>query len=85
MSEAPKERKVGDQEALHHATEDTFTKLSAFLVGELQVAAEDYYLLEKMNLATSKKYSEMAYTAEQLTVFMKELREKCWSIYFFII
>jgi biogenesis of lysosome-related organelles complex 1 subunit 2 len=71
------EKQPNDDKDLDKVTEDMFAKLTAFLLGELQTTTEDYQLLEKMNAATAQKYSDMANTAQQLTTFMSELREKC--------
>merc|ERR1712137_654171 len=64
------------KEELQNATQEMFERMTAYLMGELNSTSEDYQLLEKMNSLTAQKYFDMANTAEQLTVFMKELREK---------
>ena len=66
-----------DNQMLREASADTFEKISAYLLGELKSATEDYVLLEQMNALTGHKYGEMAGNAESLTAFMKQLREKC--------
>lgn len=62
---------------LRDCSKDMFDKISNLLVGELRAATEDYVLLEQMNAVTTQKYAEMAGTAESLTEFMTQLRDKC--------
>ena len=73
---------MDNTEKLRKSTEATFEKVTAYLLGELNSCTEDYVLLEKMNEVTAKKYAEMAGNAENLTLFMKQLKEKCTLVLF---
>ena len=64
-------------EELKEMTETMFTKLSAYLMGELMSNSEDYRLLEQMNNAAMGKYHEMADTSNNLVNFMVDLQNKC--------
>eukprot|EP00027_Filamoeba_sp_ATCC50430_P000036 CAMPEP_0168550440 /NCGR_PEP_ID=MMETSP0413-20121227/5641_1 /TAXON_ID=136452 /ORGANISM="Filamoeba nolandi, Strain NC-AS-23-1" /LENGTH=138 /DNA_ID=CAMNT_0008580901 /DNA_START=23 /DNA_END=435 /DNA_ORIENTATION=+ len=62
--------------ALLEASRVMFTNLSDYLQSELQVAAEDFKLLENMNNVTLEKYVEMTNTAQSLSTFMEDLQKK---------
>lgn len=53
-----------------------FSKLSEYLQGDLAVTAEDYRLLEQMNIVTKDKYGEMTRSAKQVAASLYQLNEK---------
>ncbi|XP_022087468.1 biogenesis of lysosome-related organelles complex 1 subunit 2-like isoform X1 [Acanthaster planci] len=57
-------------------TRDMFTKMTAYIRGDLAATAEDYKLLEDMNRLTSKKYEDMKQMAVAIERDMKNLDEK---------
>ena len=62
---------------LRDVTQEMFERISAVLLHELSSNTEDYVLLERMNAVTTEKYSKMSLSAENLTTFMSQLKEKC--------
>merc|ERR1712110_825269 len=64
---------------LHDVTQEMFERISAVLLHELSAGTEDYVLLERMNAITTEKYSKMSLSAENLTTFMSQLKEKYQS------
>ena len=66
---------------LHAATDEgtgtcDVTKLSAYVAGEAELTAEDYRLLQTMNITAADKYSEMAGYAAGLVAFADQLNGK---------
>ncbi|XP_068937396.1 biogenesis of lysosome-related organelles complex 1 subunit 2-like [Petaurus breviceps papuanus] len=55
--------------------QDTFSKMTTYLMGELTVSSEDYKLLENMNKLTSLKYLEMKDTAVSISRNLKDLSQ----------
>ena len=68
------------QETLNDLGKDMFEKVTAYFHGELDVAAEDYAVLEKMNRATATKYVEMKTTGSNIAKALNELNEKYAAI-----
>ncbi|XP_041485678.1 biogenesis of lysosome-related organelles complex 1 subunit 2-like [Lytechinus variegatus] len=61
-------------------TRDMFQKMIAYLQGDLSATAEDYKLLEQMNLVTAKKYGDMKNIALQIGDSMTGLQSKYQSL-----
>ncbi|XP_027450081.1 biogenesis of lysosome-related organelles complex 1 subunit 2 [Zalophus californianus] len=55
---------------------DMFSKMAAYLTGELTATSEDYKLLENMNKLTSLKYLEMKDIAINISRNLKDLNQK---------
>lgn len=68
------------QETLDDLSKDMFDKVTAYFHGELDVAAEDYVVLERMNRATTTKYVEMKTTGSNIAKALNELNEKYAAI-----
>ena len=64
------------QQQLHTATAEMLTKLSSYVAGEVELTAEDYRLLQTMNITAADKYSEMAGYAAGLVAFADQLNGK---------
>merc|ERR1712137_386709 len=64
---------------LRDVTQEMFERISAVLLHELSSNTEDYVLLERMNAVTTEKYSKMSLSAENLTTFMSQLKERYQS------
>ena len=65
------------QRAVHAATADLLAKLAAYAEGEAELSAEDYRLLQAMNLGCAGRYGEMAASAEGLVAFADRLQGQC--------
>ena len=76
---APQETVYNNQQ-LEEITQKMFSSLSDYLQSELNITNEDYILLEKLNNATTEKYSNMTKMAETLVNYMINLQQKCTSI-----
>ncbi|XP_071954446.1 biogenesis of lysosome-related organelles complex 1 subunit 2-like isoform X2 [Antedon mediterranea] len=72
-SDALEETKEPDLKELSH---DMFAKAAIYLRGDLAATADDYKLLEKMNIATSKKYSQMKDFGVDIHRALSDLNEK---------
>ena len=66
--------------SLDDLSRDMFDKVAAYFHGELEIAAEDYAVLEKMNRATTAKYVDMKTTGANIAKALNELNEKYASI-----
>ena len=77
IQEGMAEHKLTNNLEVMEGAEDTFKKISNYLLGELNLSTQDYKLLEEMNMVTAQKYSGMADNGAQLVQFMKDLRDKC--------
>ena len=51
--------------AVHAATADLLGKLARYAEGEAELSAEDYRLLQAMNLGCAGRYGEMAASAAE--------------------
>ena len=65
------------QRAVHAATADLLGKLARYAEGEAELSAEDYRLLQAMNLGCAGRYGEMAASAEGLVAFADRLQGQC--------
>ena len=63
--------------AVHAATADLLGKLARYAEGEAELSAEDYRLLQAMNLGCAGRYGEMAASAEGLVAFADRLQGQC--------
>ena len=63
--------------AVHAATADLLAKLARYAEGEAELSAEDYRLLQAMNLGCAGRYGEMAASAEGLVAFADRLQGQC--------
>ncbi len=63
--------------AVHVATADLLGKLARYAEGEAELSAEDYRLLQAMNLGCAGRYGEMAASAEGLVAFADRLQGQC--------
>ena len=61
---------------LDDLSRDMFDKVAAYFHGELEAAAEDYAVLEKMNRVTTGKYVDMKTTGANIAKALNELNEK---------
>lgn len=78
--ETAQEVKAEENADIAELTRDMFQKMTAYLQGDLSVTAEDYKLLEQMNLVTSKKYADMRNIALQIGDSMTGLQNKYQSL-----
>ena len=65
---------------LDDLSRDMFDKVAAYFHGELEAAAEDYAVLEKMNRVTTGKYVDMKTTGANIAKALNELNEKYAAI-----
>ncbi|XP_072347542.1 biogenesis of lysosome-related organelles complex 1 subunit 2 isoform X2 [Scyliorhinus torazame] len=65
---------------INELCKDMFTKMSAYLQGELTATCEDYKLLENMNKLTGLKYLEMKEIAVNINRNLKDLNQKYASL-----
>ena len=68
------------QETLDDLSRDMFEKVATYFHGELDAAAEDYAVLEKMNRVTTAKYVDMKTTGANIAKALNELNEKYAAI-----
>ena len=70
-------RAAAPNAAVHAATADLLGKLARYAEGEAELSAEDYRLLQAMNLGCAGRYGEMAASAEGLVAFADRLQGQC--------
>ncbi|KAL1522929.1 hypothetical protein AB1Y20_017894 [Prymnesium parvum] len=68
------------EQAAEAAVATMLHKISQYVAGEAELSAEDYRLLEAMNLAVADRYSAMADFSSGLVAFAERLQVKCDEI-----
>jgi hypothetical protein len=76
-NEKSNQQTVHNNQQLEEITQKMFSSLSDYLQSELNITNEDYLLLEKLNIASTEKYSNMNKMAETLVNYMINLQQKC--------